>query len=60
MSKVFRAACVQLTSGPEIAANIAAASDLVRRAREQGAHFILTPEVSDMIEPKRDRSRCVA
>ncbi len=54
MSKVFRAACIQLTSGPEIAANIAAASDLVRRARGQGADFILTPEVSDMIEPKRD------
>jgi predicted amidohydrolase len=53
MSKVFRAACVQLTSGPEIEANIAKASDLVRRARGQGADFILTPEVSDMIEPKR-------
>jgi predicted amidohydrolase len=54
MSKVFQAACVQLTSGPEVAANIAAASDLIRRARGQGAEFILTPEVSDMIEPKRD------
>jgi len=53
MTKVFQAACVQLTSGPEIAANIAASSDLVRRARDQGADFILTPEVSDMIEPKR-------
>ncbi len=53
MSKVFQAACVQLTSGPEIEANIAAASYLVRRARDQGADFILTPEVSDMIEPKR-------
>jgi deaminated glutathione amidase len=53
VSKVFRAACVQLTSGPDIAANIAAASDLVRRARARGADFILTPEVSDMIEPKR-------
>lgn len=53
MSASFKAACVQLNSGPAIDANIAMASDLVRRARDQGADFILTPEVSDMIEPKR-------
>ena len=49
----FTAACIQLTSGREIAPNIAAASDLVRRARDAGADLILTPEVSDMIEPRR-------
>jgi predicted amidohydrolase len=49
----FTAACVQLNSGREIAPNIGAASDLVRRARDAGADFIMTPEVSDMIEPKR-------
>ncbi len=49
----FVAACVQLNSGREIEPNIRALSDLVRRARDAGAELIMTPEVSDMIEPKR-------
>src|SRR5690348_11922630 len=49
----FVAACLQLNSGRDIAPNIAAAADLVRRARDAGAELIMTPEVSDMIEPKR-------
>ena len=53
MSGGFKAACLQLSSTREPAANIAAASDLVRRARAAGADFIMTPEVSDMMEPKR-------
>ena len=53
MSKSFKAACIQMTSGPAIEANVTAASELVRRARDQGAELIMTPEVSDMIEPKR-------
>jgi deaminated glutathione amidase len=47
------AACIQLTAGRDISPNIAAASDLVRRARDRGAQLIMTPEVSDMIEPRR-------
>ncbi len=53
MSGAFRAACLQLSAAREIAPNIAAASDLVRRARDAGAALIMTPEVSDMMEPKR-------
>jgi deaminated glutathione amidase len=49
----FKAACIQLNAGREIESNIAAASALIRRAREAGAALIMTPEVSDMIEPKR-------
>lgn len=49
----FVVACLQLNSGREIAPNIATAADLVRRARDAGAALIMTPEVSDMIEPKR-------
>jgi len=49
----FTAACVQLNSGREIAPNIESAAELVRRARAAGAELIMTPEVSDMIEPKR-------
>jgi len=53
VSGVFKAACIQLSSGREIAPNIAAARDLVHRARDRGAELIMTPEVSDMIEPRR-------
>ena len=48
-----KAACIQLNAGREIEPNIRAAADLVRRARDAGADLIMTPEVSDMIEPKR-------
>ena len=53
MSGTFKAACIQLSSTREVEPNIAAASDLIRRARDAGAELIMTPEVSDMMEPKR-------
>jgi predicted amidohydrolase len=53
MSAAFKAAGIQLNAGREIEPNIRAAADLVRRARDAGADLIMTPEVSDMIEPKR-------
>jgi predicted amidohydrolase len=53
VSGAFTAACIQFTAGRDVAPNIAAAADLVRRARDQGADLIMTPEVSDMIEPRR-------
>jgi deaminated glutathione amidase len=53
VSQSFKAACIQLCSGREIAPNIEAAAALVRRARDAGADLIMTPEVSDMIEPRR-------
>src|SRR5689334_6334205 len=40
----FRTACVQLRSGEDIAANIEAASRLIREAAKGGAEFIATPE----------------
>lgn len=46
---VFTVACVQLTSGSEIATNIAAATELIRRAKAEGAEFVLTPETTDLI-----------
>jgi deaminated glutathione amidase len=49
----FKAACIQLSSTREVEPNIAAASALIRRARAEGAELIMTPEVSDMMEPKR-------
>jgi len=53
VSSTFKAACIQLNAGREIEPNIRIAADFVRRARDAGADLIMTPEVSDMIEPKR-------
>ena len=49
----FTVACVQLTSGAEPADNIAAASRLIREAKAAGAALILTPETTDMMQPRR-------
>ncbi|HVM79601.1 MAG TPA: carbon-nitrogen hydrolase family protein [Stellaceae bacterium] len=53
MSGQFKAACLQLNSGRDVAPNIECLVTLARRARDQGAELIMTPEVSDMIEPDR-------
>ena len=49
MSATFTAACVQLSSGPEPAANVAAAAALVREARAAGADLVMTPETSNLL-----------
>jgi len=49
----FKAACIQLSSAREVEPNILAASALIRAARDEGADLIMTPEVSDMMEPRR-------
>jgi len=54
----FKAACVQVNAGNDMAENIAAASELVRHARDAGADFITTPEAVVMIE--RGRRNIVA
>ena len=53
MSAAFKVACIQLNAARDVAPNIAAASALIRTAKAQGAQFILTPENTGMIEPKR-------
>lgn len=50
MSEVFKAACAQTTSGPDVQANIDHAADLVRRARDAGADFIGLPEVVNVMD----------
>ena len=56
-AKPFVAACVQTTSGRDIAANVARASALVRDAAKAGADFILLPETVNIMEPKKDLLR---
>ena len=53
MTAPFTAACVQLASDIEPEANVAAAAEAIRHAREGGADFVLTPETTDMMEMKR-------
>jgi predicted amidohydrolase len=61
MIREFTAACIQFTASPDPGANIATVSDLVRRAKDAGADFVLTPENTGMIEPsgrlRREKAR---
>ncbi|MGB8841638.1 MAG: carbon-nitrogen hydrolase family protein [Aliidongia sp.] len=54
MAQRVTVACIQVSAGPEVEPNIAATATLIRRARDAGAEFILTPEVTLMIEPRRE------
>ena len=49
----FKTACVQLTSSDDMAANLGVVGDLVRRARDQGADFITTPEIVALMDRGR-------
>src|SRR5262249_30273515 len=53
MTDPFTAACLQLTSGPEVEPNIAEVSAMVRQACSAGAQLVLTPENTTMVEPRR-------
>jgi deaminated glutathione amidase len=47
---VLRVACVQLSSSDDVAANVAAASLLIRQAHRDGAQFVLTPEMTSFMD----------
>ena len=60
MSAAFTAACIQFTAGPDPEPNLTIVAGLVRQARDAGAEFITTPEVSNFIESgkrRRDKAR---
>jgi deaminated glutathione amidase len=61
MTADFTAACVQFTAGRDHEPNIQAVSELVCRARDAGADFVLTPENTGLIEPigklRREKAR---
>ncbi len=52
---VFRAAAVQLRSGLDPDANVAAAEELIRAAAGDGARYVLTPEMTVVLDIERDR-----
>jgi deaminated glutathione amidase len=51
----FTAACLQHTAGPDPAVNLRLVADLVRRARDAGADFVMTAEASNLIAGGRER-----
>ncbi len=61
MSSSFTASCIQFTSARDYEPNIRVVSDLVRRARDGGADFVLTPENTGLTEPigklRREKAR---
>ncbi len=60
MTAPFTAACIQYTAGPDPEPNLKEISGLIRQARDAGADFIATPEVSNFIESgkrRRDKAR---
>ena len=54
----FVAAAVQMRSGISVEANIAAAEAMIREAAAAGASYVLTPEMTNVLD--RDRSRLLA
>lgn len=49
----LRLACVQINGARDPAANLPVLDAFIRQAKAEGAELIATPEVSDMLEPKR-------
>src|SRR5690348_12845613 len=55
MSAAFTVGCIQHTAGPVPDANLRQVGELVRRARDAGAEFVMTPEASNLIASGRQR-----
>jgi deaminated glutathione amidase len=55
MSAPFTAACIQFTAEPDPEPNIATVSQMIRQAREEGADFVLTPEVTNFVATGKTR-----
>jgi deaminated glutathione amidase len=51
----FNAAMIQMRSGLDPAANLGAALDLIDEAKEAGADYVLTPEMTNILAAKREQ-----
>src|SRR5579862_3043553 len=54
-SATFNAALVQMRSSGDPANNRAEAVRLIEEAKERGADYVQTPEMTNILESKRDR-----
>jgi deaminated glutathione amidase len=52
---VFKAALVQMRSGRDPQANLAALLSAIEQAKVAGADYVLTPEMTNIMESKRER-----
>jgi deaminated glutathione amidase len=57
-SRLFRVALVQMCSGRDVDGNVSDATDLIRRAKREGADYVQTPEMTTIME--LDRARLLA
>jgi len=57
---VIRTALIQMRSGRDMARNAADAAELIRAAHAQGAQFVSTPEMTNILEPDRARLKSLA
>jgi deaminated glutathione amidase len=55
MTQTFRVGLVQMTTGRDVAKNLADASTLIREAVKAGAQYVQTPEVTTLME--RDHAK---
>jgi predicted amidohydrolase len=51
----FNAAMIQMRSGLDPAANLASALDLIAEAKQAGADYVLTPEMTNILAAKREQ-----
>jgi predicted amidohydrolase len=51
----FNAAMIQMRSGLDPAANLVAALDLIDEAKQTGADYVLTPEMTNILAAKREQ-----
>lgn len=56
MTDTIRAACIQMTSGVEIAGNIDQSTSLIRAAHAEGAEIVGMPEVANLCQKSRRRA----
>jgi predicted amidohydrolase len=50
----FKAACIQLRSSTDVAENIETVERMVREAARLGANYVQTPEMTNIVERKRE------
>jgi predicted amidohydrolase len=55
LSSTFKVGLVQMRSGLDPAVNLDAATRLIREAKAGGADYVLTPEMTNIMELKRER-----
>jgi deaminated glutathione amidase len=55
----FKAGLVQMRSGIDMASNLKAASAMIREAKDKGAAYVLTPEVTNIFEADKTRLRSI-